>query len=123
MSAASVMKKFTPREKEVAGKVIKVLKEHLNPGRIILFGSRVKGTHYHGSDFDFAVDVKKPDAMRKFELEDAIDAVSSLYSVDVVYLKDVDSSIRKIILTTGKVVYERGNEASLDSARPGRDAS
>ena len=99
----------TPREDEVMRKVIGVLRDNLNPPRILLFGSRAKGTHYRQSDFDFAVDAKKQNDSGTWDLEEKIDAVSGLYDVDVIYLPEVDDEFRQIIFKTGKVVYERGN--------------
>lgn len=100
---------MSPRENEVFTKVLNVLKDELEPSRIILFGSRAKGTDYYGSDFDFAVDIKKPENLSEMNLEEKIDAVSGLYEVDVVYLPEVESRFRDIVLKTGKVVYERRN--------------
>ena len=99
----------TPREDEVMRNVINVLRDNLDPPKILLFGSRAKGTHYRQSDFDFAVDMKKQDDRGIWDLEEKIDAVSGLYGVDVIYLPEVDDEFRQIIFKTGKVVYERGN--------------
>lgn len=99
---------MTSREKEITKKVVDILKKQLKPRKIILFGSRAKGTHGHGSDFDFAVDLKRPDVKKEAEIKDAIGAVSRLYSVDVIYLKSVDPGFRTVVRSTGKVVYGNG---------------
>ncbi|OGX11179.1 MAG: hypothetical protein A2351_02920 [Omnitrophica bacterium RIFOXYB12_FULL_50_7] len=102
-----MVKFVTERENEILQGVIKILKKDLAPRRIILFGSRAKGKFQKGSDFDFAVDLKKPDFNIERKIKEKIEAISGLYGVDVVYLKSVDEGFRKIVQKTGKVIYER----------------
>ena len=102
------MAKFaTERENEVLREVIKILKEMLSPQRIILFGSRAKGKYRKGADFDFALDLKRPELELARKIEEKIEGIAGLYGVDIVYLKSVDEGFRKIIQKTGEVVYER----------------
>jgi uncharacterized protein len=98
------------RENEIILGVKELLISHLAPSRIILFGSRAKKNNYHGSDFDFAIDLDaKPDNDKLYLLKDQIDKIAGLYKVDIVFLIDVDKDFRKIILDTGKVIYEKGS--------------
>jgi len=78
-----------------------------NPKRIILFGSRAKGNYTESADYDLAIDSDKISFRDKRKLIDKIEDVIGLHSVDLVYLKEIDSKFRKIILGTGKVIYER----------------
>ena len=96
---------MTSREREITKKVVDILVKQLRPRKIILFGSRAKGTHKRGSDFDFAVDLKRPGMKKETEIRGAIEAVSGLYSVDVIYLKSVDPGFRTAVCSTGKVIY------------------
>ena len=96
---------MTSREKEITKKVVGILVNQLKPRKIILFGSRAKGTHRHGSDFDFAVDMKRPGMKKEAEIRGAVEAVSGLYSVDVIYLKSVDPGFRNVVQSTGEVIY------------------
>ena len=98
---------FTDREKEIVEEVAGILKKYLAPKKITLFGSRAKGTNRFGSDFDFAVDGGKPESGIHSEIFEAIDEIAGLYSVDVVFLDNVDPGFKEIILETGKVVYEK----------------
>ena len=98
---------MTAREKEIQEKVVGLLRRYLNPKKIYLFGSRAKGIHRPGSDFDFAVDCEKPSDDQRREIEGMIEAVSGLYTVDVVYLPQVDDDFRDVILKTGRVLYEQ----------------
>jgi len=98
---------MTEREKEVYTKIINILKDQLNPKRIILFGSRAKGTSEYYSDFDFAVDCEDVDRNLKSKVNNAIEAIAGLYSVDVVYMNSVKETFKEIIEEAGKVVYEQ----------------
>ncbi|MDI6735200.1 MAG: nucleotidyltransferase domain-containing protein [bacterium] len=96
------------RENEILRETIDVLKEGLNPSRIILFGSRAKGNNDKNADFDFAVDCKRPKISVQRKISEEIEKISGLYKVDIVYMLSVDEEFRKIILKTGEVIYERG---------------
>lgn len=95
------------REREIQGGVAAVLKKFLNPGKIILFGSRGKGRFSPHSDFDFAVDADKPDSTRERLMGEEIERIAGLYGVDVTYLGSVDEDFRNMILETGKVIDEK----------------
>jgi len=98
---------MSAREKEILNSVVEILKKYLHPKKIILFGSRAKGNNKPHSDFDFAVDKKKPDILTYWKIIDEIDTVAGLYGVDVVYLPTVDKGFRSIVLNSGKIIYER----------------
>lgn len=98
---------MTGREKEVLNKTIKILKDNFDPGRIIMFGSRAKGNSKINSDFDLAIDMKRPDIRTRRIVEEKIDDVTGLYSVDLVYLNSLEKKFKELVLKTGKVVYER----------------
>ena len=95
------------RESQVLQKAVAILEEELNPEWIILFGSRAEGRHVPASDFDLAVDAMKPSDGRAYQIQEAINDAIGLYRADIVFLPNVDSEFRDLILTTGKVVYER----------------
>ena len=96
------------REREILSQVLEILKKRLSPERIILFGSRSKGTARTTSDFDFAVESSCPAKSVERELMEEIEQAAGLYSVDIIYLNEVDSKFRDLVNQTGKVVYERG---------------
>ncbi|MCD6422835.1 MAG: nucleotidyltransferase domain-containing protein [Elusimicrobia bacterium] len=102
-------RKMKIREKEILNGVIQILKEEINPDKILLFGSRAKGTGLKNTDFDIAVDTEKPDIDKRREIEEKINEIAGLYKVDVVYLGSVDEDFRRIVLKTGRIIYERNN--------------
>lgn len=87
--------------------MLEVLKEYLDPSKVILFGSRARAGAPFSSDFDFAVEPGPAEDAAKIEINRKIEEISGLYKVDVVYLNEVDADFRDIILKTGKVIYER----------------
>jgi len=84
-----------------------LLIDELKPERLILFGSRAKGTSFPNSDFDIAVESEKIDFRRKRIVKDKIRDVIGLHKFDLVFLNEVETEFKEIILKTGKVIYER----------------
>lgn len=87
--------------------IVSVVKKELNPGRIILFGSRAKGVNRNNADFDVAVDLDEPDSKTRRYLTEKLDNIRGLYKIDLVYLNSLEETFRSLILKTGKVIYER----------------
>lgn len=96
------------REKKVLRDAIGLVIKHLKPGKIVLFGSRAKGTCHAGSDFDLGVDQKAPGIRQERRLMEDLEKAAGLYRIDVIFLKSVDPSFRKLVVTTGRVIYEKG---------------
>ncbi len=97
---------MTARENEVLQTALTILQREMDPPRIILYGSRAEGSQTPGSDFDLAVDAPKPPD-RAYGILEAVNDSVGLYTVDIVYLPNVEPEFRSLILKTGKVVYER----------------
>lgn len=95
------------KEDEIIKSIISIVREHLNPKRIILFGSRVTGKAKKFSDFDIAVEGVVMDIRKERLLKDALDKCLGIYTVDLINLDKVDSEFRKFILDEGKLIYER----------------
>lgn len=84
------------------------LAENLKPQQIVLFGSRAKGTAQRGSDIDLAViGGHQPDFRQERKLREKLDQLAGIYSVDLVFLEQMDITFRKMIHDTGKVLYEK----------------
>lgn len=98
---------MSARESQVLQKALALLKEELNPKRIVLFGSRAEGRNAPGSDFDLAVDAIRPPDGRAFQIKETINDAIGLYKADIVFLSQLDPEFRDLVLNTGKVVYER----------------
>jgi len=101
--------KLEDREEEILNRIIEILREKLNPLKILLFGSRGKGKFLKNADFDIAVESERPDIRIERKIKEKIDEIAGLYKVDVVYLGNIDEDFRKIVLKTGRVIYERNN--------------
>lgn len=90
-------------------KYIKLIVEELkkyHPKRIILFGSRARGNFKKNSDIDIAIDVKV-NFREKRKLIEKVDRLSGLYSVDLIFLPEIDNKFRKKILEEGVLLYEK----------------
>ena len=98
---------MSQREQAIFKRSVQVLREELNPKKIILFGSRAKGTSQEGSDFDFALDCRPPSFAKSHRVKEKLSEGAGLYQFDLTFLPAVSKDFRKIILETGKVVYER----------------
>ena len=98
---------LTKRESQILEESVTLIQNYLNPSRIILFGSRAKGKARPGSDFDLAVDGCEADNTVQQKLGEAIEEISGLYRVDLIYLKEVDEDFRAVVFKTGKTVYEK----------------
>ena len=97
---------MSQRREEIIKAVNSILQKKLQPSKIILFGSSAKKNNGKHSDFDFAVDGKRPAITLQRKISEEIEKISGLYKVDLVYLDSVDPEFKKIILETGRVLYE-----------------
>lgn len=68
--------------------IIEICKK-MNATEVVLFGSRAKDTALERSDYDIAVS----GIADIFELEDALDAIDTLYKIDIVDLEHCRNSL------------------------------
>ncbi|MDP2365177.1 MAG: nucleotidyltransferase domain-containing protein [Ignavibacteria bacterium] len=87
--------------------ILNILVDGYQPTRIILFGSRANNRDLNYSDYDIAIDLDKTTLRQKRKVLEQIDEISGLHKIDLVYLNEVEEAFRKIILKTGKIIYER----------------
>jgi predicted nucleotidyltransferase len=80
--------------------------KEIKPERLILFGSRGKGTESFNSDYDIAIDSELIKISEKRKLKEKIDKIIGLYKIDIIFLKEIDPGFKEIILKTGKIIYE-----------------
>jgi len=95
------------KEEILLNKIIYLINSVISPKRILLFGFRGKETEREGSDFDIAIDSDQIETSKLRNLKEKIEEIAGLYSVDIVFLNDVENGFRKIILETSKVLYEK----------------
>lgn len=86
-------------------KITEELKKY-NPSKIILFGSRARGDYSKVSDIDIAVDLKLS-FREKRKLRDKLDKLVGLYSLDLVFLNEVENNFKKQIFKEGVILYEK----------------
>jgi len=90
---------------EIINDLLEELKKY-NPKKVILFGSRAKGTYNKHSDIDIAVDLNLPFRERR-KLKEKLNQIAGIYTVDLVFLPSVEGDLKKIILSEGKILYEK----------------
>ncbi|MBI4366669.1 MAG: nucleotidyltransferase domain-containing protein [Deltaproteobacteria bacterium] len=95
------------REEQIIRESVAMLIREFHPRRIYLFGSRAKHTAAAGADFDLAVEAPPPSTVQKSRAMDMLAGIAGLYSVNLVFLPEVDKGFRKIVVETGKVLYEQ----------------
>lgn len=95
------------KEMDILKQSLSILMRELTPKKIYLFGSRAKKTARTGSDFDFALDCAAPDLTKKRLVKEALEKIMGLHSFDLVFLPEVDTKFRELILQKGKLLYEQ----------------
>ncbi len=85
--------------------IVEELKKY-NPKKVILFGSRAMGDFKNNSDIDIAVDINL-DYREIRKLKEKIDVISGLYSIDLVFINEIEDDFRKKIIKEGKVLYAK----------------
>lgn len=95
------------RAAEQANQILELLITVGNPGRIVQWGSVLHPQLFRAySDIDFGVEgITGPQALA--ELQDRAQRMSD-FPVDIVDLDRIEPEYRTLILTKGRVVYERG---------------
>jgi len=92
----------------ITSELVGYLVERLRPRKIILFGSRARGSARQGSDIDLAVKGGNlPDFREERKLREELDRLAGIYSIDLVFLEKSDEAFRTMVEKTGKVLYEK----------------
>ena len=92
---------------EILAEVADIIARFLPEARILLFGSRARDDAEPTSDFDFAIDAgsKIPlDVIAR--IEDEIEELHTLKSIDIVDLHRVNPAFKTIILKTGVILHD-----------------
>ena len=80
-------------------KIVNELKKYTN--EIYLFGSRARGDNLKNSDIDIAINVNLS-FREKRKLKEKIDKLAGIYSVDLVFLDEINNDLKSKILKEGK---------------------
>ena len=76
--------------------------------KAVLFGSRVKGNFYEGSDIDIAVYGEKLNFEHTLDLSIELDTVGLLQAIDLVHFEKIkEPELKKHIERVGIQIYDR----------------
>ncbi len=92
--------KYYPVEK-LKKEIIEILGKHLNlfQYKVFFFGSRVSSGGNDRSDIDLGIEGEKPIPPKiKFEIEDEIENLPTLYKIELVDFRHVHSQFREVAL-------------------------
>ncbi len=85
----------------------------LSPQKIVLIGSRAKGTHHLGSDFDLVVVGERGLSFREErKLLEELDEIAGIFSVDLLFWERLSPEFKKVVCETGKTLYEKDRSLS-----------
>jgi len=92
--------------KEMLRSCFREFKQELEGRKVVLFGSRADGTARDRSDFDIGVVGPAPLPRRVFfKIEDRLERLNTLYTLDWIDLNRVDVSFRDEALRRTEVLY------------------
>jgi len=98
---------------EVLTAVSTIIARYLPAARILLFGSRARGNARRTSDFDIAVDAGSKIPLEVIaRIEEEIDELHTLKSIDIIDLNRVNHTFKAIILKNGVNIYDRDKSAT-----------
>lgn len=83
--------------------ILKAIDKHLdlNQYKVFFFGSRVNGKGGERSDIDIGIEGKEPIPMKLLgNIQDSIDAIPTLYKIEVVDFKQVPPDFYKVATQT-----------------------
>lgn len=92
--------KYYPVQK-LKKEILEILEKHLDVSkyRVFFFGSRVGGIGSERSDIDVGIEGPEPIPSKiKFEIEDEIENLLTLYKIEIVDFRRVPSKFREVAL-------------------------
>lgn len=82
--------------------IVKAVTYHFSQARIILFGSRARGTNKPGSDVDIAIDIGEPIKLRDMaRMRVTMENLPLPLNVDIVDMHNIPVELRDVILKEG----------------------
>lgn len=87
--------------------IVDTIIQHVQPKRIILFGSRARDEAQTRSDYDIAIDDSHLTPAMLARIRADMEAVPTLLSIDVVWMNHATEALYQRILKEGKTLYER----------------
>ena len=85
----------------------RVFKQHKNIQKVLIFGSRAKGTYHNGSDIDLAAIGEGLTYNQLMDIAVQMEDLGLLYKIDVLdYQKEKDTPIGAHIDRVGQIFYQ-----------------
>jgi predicted nucleotidyltransferase len=104
MGVEQAVEKNVGLSKELLGQIVDAIVRHVNPTKIILYGSRARGDYRVTSDIDIAVDCEDGESFIRTAIDDE---VRTLLKLDIVDIGRVNGNLRREIEGEGIVIYEK----------------
>ena len=93
-------------------KLSRVFAAHPAIDRVLIYGSRAKGTYRHGSDIDLCIKGRALPFSEFVQIEDQIDDLMLPYTVDLSHYRQIDNpDLVAHIDRVGVVIYAKENGA------------
>ncbi|ARC83465.1 nucleotidyltransferase domain protein [Clostridium argentinense CDC 2741] len=86
--------------------LIKYFRDNSKIQKVILFGSRAKGTETINSDIDICIECTKEN---RGTIVEEINDIIGIYSCDIVFLDSLNEEIKKQIFRDGIIIYDSTN--------------
>ncbi len=84
--------------------ILKAIDYHFPQAKVILFGSRARGTHKSGSDIDLALDIGEPIQLSEMaRARVTLENLPLALDVDIVDMNNIPIELKEIILRDGVV--------------------
>ncbi len=95
-------------EPELLSKIIDVFKKYNNVEKVVLYGSRAKGTYRPGSDIDLNLEGEKLDDLTLLQIENDLDGLMLPYKMDISAKKSIThQKLLDHISRVGKIIFQR----------------
>lgn len=86
--------------------ILKAIAYHFPDAKVLLFGSRARGTNHPGSDVDLALDTGKPIKLHElFRMRKTLENIPLALDIDIVDMHNIPSELKQLILQEGKHFY------------------
>ena len=82
--------------------ILKAIAYHFATAKVILFGSRARGTHKQGSDIDLALDIREPIKLREMaRIRVTLANLPIPLEMDIVDMHNIPDAFKQKILHEG----------------------
>ena len=91
-------------KQEYKDSILKAIAYHYPQAKVILFGSRARGTHRPGSDIDVALDIGEPIKLREMSrIRITLENLPISLEIDIVDMHNIPDELKQIIVSEGIV--------------------